>query len=84
MTSKPFDYGAAQAKAEGERIVDEATMSIEDQLTYVLGQLKDLRRYRYIYRRLAQIAGEGNLMVNNPYHGFVLVEDLEKFMGEPL
>ena len=82
MTSNPFKYGNVPVKGEGERIVDEAEMTIEDQLAYAVEQLKILRRYRFTYRRLAQIASEGNLMINNPHHGFVLVEDLEQYMGE--
>jgi hypothetical protein len=84
MTSNPFNYGAAQAKAEGERIVDEATMTIEEQLAYALGQLRELRHYRYVCRRLEQIAREGNLMINHPQQGFMLVEDLQEYMGEKL
>jgi hypothetical protein len=83
MTSNPFNYGAAQAKAEGERIVGEAAMTIEEQLTYALGQLKELRRFRFVCRRLEQIAREGNLMINHPQQGFMLVEDLQEYMGEP-
>jgi len=84
MTSKTFNYGAAPIKGEGERIVDEATMSIEEQLTYALGQLKELRHFRFVCRRLEQSAREGNLMINHPQQGFVLVEDLEQYMGEKL
>lgn len=84
MTSNPFNYGSAPIKGEGERIVDKSTMTIEEQLTYALGQLNELRHFRFVCRRLAQIAKEGNLMINNPHHGFVLVEDLEQYMGEKL
>ena len=58
-------------------------MSLEDQLVEQIGQVKVLRRYRHIYNRLAQIASEGNLMINHPDQGFVLVEDLIAYMGEP-
>jgi hypothetical protein len=58
-------------------------MSLEDQLVEQMGQVKVLRRYRHIYNRLAQIASEGNLMINHPDQGFVLVEDLIAYMGEP-
>lgn len=57
--------------------------SLEDQLVEQMGQVKVLRRYRHIYNRLAQIASEGNLMINHPDQGFVLVEDLIAYMGEP-
>ena len=84
MTSNPFNYGAAPIKGEGERIVDKSTMTIEEQLTYALGQIKELRHFRFVCRRLEQIAREGNLMINHPQQGFMLVEDLQEYMGEKL
>ena len=83
MTSKPFDYGKAPVKGEGMLVEESEEMSLEDQLVEQMGQVKVLRRYRHIYNRLAQIASEGNLMINHPDQGFVLVEDLIAYMGEP-
>lgn len=83
MTSNPYNYGKAPVKGEGMPITYEEP-SLEDQLVEQMGQVKELRRYRYIYNRLAVIAKEGNLMINHPDRGFVLVEDLEQYMMEKL
>ena len=82
MTSNAYDYGKAQVKGEGAPITYEEP-SLEDQLIEAIEEAKVLRRYRYIYDRLATIAEEGNLMINHPQQGFVLVEDLIWYMGEP-
>lgn len=82
MTSNPFDYSAAIPKREGAEVYEEP--SLEDQLVEQMGQVRVLRRYRAIYNRLAQIAKEGNLMINHPDKGFVLVDDLEQYMMEKL
>jgi len=83
MTSNAHNYGKAPVREEGMPITYEEP-SLEDQLVEQMGQVKVLRRYRYIYNRLAQIAKEGNLMINHPQQGFVLIDDLEKYMTEPL
>ena len=82
MTSNAYDYGKAVPKGEGAEVYEEP--SLEDQLVEQMGQVRVLRRYRAIYNRLAQIAKEGNLMINHPDKGFVLVEDLEQYMMEKL
>ncbi len=81
MTSKPFDFTKPPVREEGAEVYEEP--SLEDQLVEQMGQVRVLTRYRYIYKRLAQIASEGNLMINHPDQGFVLVEDLIAYMGEP-
>lgn len=83
MTSKPFDFTKPPVREEGMPITYEEP-SLEDQLVEQMGQVKVLSRYRYIYNRLAVIAKEGNLMINHPDQGFVLIDDLEKYMMEPL
>ena len=83
MTSKPFDFTKPPVREEGILAEKFEEMSLEDQLVEQMGQVKVLRRYRHIYDRLAQIASEGNLMINHPTQGFVLVEDLIAYMGEP-
>lgn len=83
MTSNAYDYSKAPVKGEGMLVEEPEEMSLEDQLVEQMAQVKALRRYRYIYSRLAQIAREGNLMINHPDKGFVLVEDLMAYMGEP-
>jgi hypothetical protein len=82
MTSNAHNYGKAPVREEGAEVYEEP--SLEDQLVEQMGQVKVLRRYRYIYNRLAVIAKEGNLMINHPDQGFVLIDDLEKYMMEPL
>ena len=82
MTSNAHNYGKAPVREEGAEVYEEP--SLEDQLVEQMGQVKVLRRYRYIYNRLAVIAKEGNLMINHPEQGFVLIDDLEKYMMEPL
>ena len=84
MTSNPFKYGNVPVKGEGMPVWERGPKTPEEEIEMLNEQVKKLYRYRFIYKRLAQIAGEGNLMVNTPYHGFVLVEDLETFMGEKL
>ena len=81
MTSNAYDYSKAPVREEGMQVEEP---SLEDQLVEQMGQVKVLRRYRYIYNRLAVIAKEGNLMINHPDQGFVLIDDLEKYMMEPL
>ena len=81
MTSNAYDYGKAPVKGEGAAVYEEP--SLEDQLVEQMAQVRVLTRYRYIYKRLAQLASEGNLMINHPDQGFVLVEDLIAYMGEP-
>jgi len=83
MTSNPHNYSKAPVREEGAPITYEEP-SLEDQLVEQMGQVKVLRRYRYIYNRLAVIANQGNLMINHPEQGFVLIDDLEKYMTEPL
>ena len=82
MTSNAYDYGKAPVKGEGVPITYEEP-SLEDQLIDAMNEARVLQRYRYIYDRLATIAKEGNLMINHPEQGFVLVEDLIWYMGEP-
>ena len=82
MTSNAHNYGKAPVREEGAEVYEEP--SLEDQLVEQMGQVKVLRRYRHIYNRLAAIAKEGNLMINHPDQGFVLIDDLEKYMTEPL
>ena len=82
MTSNPHNYGKAPVREEGAPITYEEP-SLEDQLVEQMGQVRVLQRYRYIYDRLATIAEEGNLMINHPQQGFVLVEDLIWYIGEP-
>jgi hypothetical protein len=84
MTSNPFNYGAAQAKSEGEPVWEEGPKTPEEEIEMLNQQVSQLTRYRYIYNRLALIAREGNLMFNHPQQGFILVEDLETYMTEPL
>ena len=83
MTSNAYDYSKAPVREEGMLVEESEEISLEDQLVEQMGQVKVLRRYRAIYNRLAQIASEGNLMINHPDQGFVLVEDLIAYMGEP-
>jgi hypothetical protein len=82
MTSNPHNYGKAPVREEGAPITYEEP-SLEDQLIEAMNEAKVLQRYRYIYDRLATIAEEGNLMINHPQQGFVLVEDLIWYIGEP-
>ena len=82
MTSNAHNYGKAPVREEGAEVYEEP--SLEDQLVEQMGQVRVLGRYRYIYNRLAVIAKEGNLMINHPDQGFVLIDDLEKYMMEPL
>jgi hypothetical protein len=82
MTSNPHNYGKAPVREEGAPITYEE-QSLEDQLIDAINEAKVLQRYRYIYDRLATIAEEGNLMINHPQQGFVLVEDLIWYIGEP-
>ena len=82
MTSNPHNYGKAPVREEGAPITYEEP-SLEDQLVEQMEQVRVLQRYRYIYDRLATIAEEGNLMINHPQQGFVLVEDLIWYIGEP-
>ena len=82
MTSNAHNYGKAPVREENAEVYEEP--SLEDQLVEQMGQVKVLRRYRHIYNRLAAIAKEGNLMINHPDQGFVLIDDLEKYMTEPL
>jgi len=82
MTNKPFDFTKPPVREEGAPITYEE-QSLEDQLIDAMNEAKVLQRYRYIYDRLATIAEEGNLMINHPQQGFVLVEDLIWYIGEP-
>lgn len=84
MTNNPFKYGNVPIKGEGEQIMAEREMTIEEELKDLRAEVRKLYRYRAIYRRLATVARDGNLMFNTPHHGFVLVEDLEQYMGEKL
>jgi hypothetical protein len=84
MTSNPFNYGAAQVKGEGEPVWEQGPRSPEEEIEMLNEQIKHLRRYRIIYGRIARIASQGNLMINHPDKGFVLVEDLQEYMMEPL
>lgn len=79
-----FNFGAAPVKSEGEQIMAERELTIEEELKDLRAEVRKLYRYRAIYRRLATVARDGNLMFNTPHHGFVLVEDLEQYMGEKL
>lgn len=84
MTSNPFKYGNVPVKGEGEPVWEQGPRSPEEEIEMLNRQVSHLRRYRYVYSRLATIARDGNLMINNPHHGFVLVEDLQEYMGEKL
>jgi len=82
MTSNAHNYGKAPVREEGAEVYEEP--SLEDQLVEQMGQVKVLRRYRYIYNRLAVIAKEGNLMINHPDQGFVINEDNIQTLKEVL
>ena len=84
MTSNQFNYGAAVPKAEGTAVQEEREISPEERITFLMTEIEKLRKFRYVGRRLRQIAKEGNLMINHPTQGFVLVEDLEQYMLEKL
>ena len=84
MTSNPFDYSAALPKREGMSIDMESPMTPTEKIRFLKGKIEDLNRYRAVGLRLRTIAKEGNLMINHPDRGFVLVEDLDQYMMEKL
>jgi hypothetical protein len=84
MTSNAYNYGKAPVKGEGMPVWEQGPRTPAEEIEMLNQQVSQLTRYRYIYNRLAIIAKEGNLMINRPVEGFVLVEDLETYMGEPL
>ena len=83
MTSNAYNYGKAPVKGEGMPVWEQGPRTPAEEIEMLNQQVKQLTRYRHIYNRLAQIASEGNLMINHPDQGFVLVEDLIAYMGEP-
>lgn len=84
MTSNAYDYGKAPVKGEGMPVWEQGPRTPAEEIEMLNQQVKHLYRYRAVYRRLATIAREGNLMFNHPQQGFILVEDLETYMVEPL
>lgn len=84
MTSNAYNYGKAPVKGEGMPVWEQGPRTPAEEIEMLNQQVKQLTRYRYIYNRLALIAREGNLMFNHPDQGFVLIDDLEKYMMEPL
>jgi hypothetical protein len=84
MTSNPYNYGNAPIKGEGMPVWEQGPKTPAEEIEMLNQQVKQLTRYRYVYNRLALIAKEGNLLLNHPVLGFVLVEDLEEYMMERL
>jgi hypothetical protein len=84
MTSNAYNYGKAPVKGEGMPVWEQGPRTPAEEIEMLNQQVSQLTRYRYIYNRLALIAREGNLMFNHPQQGFILVEDLETYMTEPL
>ena len=84
MTSNAYNYGKAPVKGEGMPVWEQGPRTPAEEIEMLNQQVKQLTRYRYVYNRLAQIASEGNLLLNHPLLGFVLVEDLEEYMMEKL
>lgn len=84
MENDIFDYSAALPKREGMEVQEERVMTPTERIKYLQEKIQELSRYRYVGLRLRTIAKEGNLMINHPDKGFVLVEDLEQYMMEKL
>ena len=84
MTSNAYDYGKPPVRQEGMPVWEQGPATPAEEIEMLNKQVSQLTRYRYIYNRLAVIANQGNLMVNHPEQGFVLIDDLEKYMMEPL
>lgn len=84
MTSKPFDFTKPPVKQEGMPVDREKPMTPTEKIIFLKETIHNLNRYRAVGLRLRQIAREGNLMINHPTQGFVLVEDLEQYMMERL
>lgn len=84
MTSKPFDFTKPPIKEEGMPVNVETPMTPTEKIKFLRMKIGELDRYRAVGLRLRQIAKEGNLMINHPDQGFVLVEDLEQYMMEKL
>ena len=84
MTRKPFDFTKPPVREEGMPVWEQGPRTPAEEIEMLNQQVKQLTRYRYVYNRLAQIASEGNLLLNHPLLGFVLVEDLEEYMMEKL
>lgn len=84
MTSNPFDYSAAIPKREGMSVDMEKPMTPTEKIAFLKETINSLQKYRAVGLRLRQIARQGNLMINHPTQGFVLVEDLEQYMMEKL
>ena len=84
MTRKPFDFTKPPVREEGMPVWEQGPRTPAEEIEMLNQQVSQLTRYRYIYNRLALIAREGNLMFNHPQQGFILVEDLETYMVEPL
>ena len=82
MTSKPFDF--TKPPEEGMPVWEQGPKTPAEEIEMLNQQVAHLQRFRYVGRRLRQIAKEGNLMINHPTQGFVLVEDLEQYMMEKL
>jgi hypothetical protein len=79
-----FDYGKAVPKGEGVAVGIEKPMTPTEKIAFLKETIHSLQRYRAVGLRLRTIAKEGNLMINHPDKGFVLVEDLEQYMMERL
>jgi hypothetical protein len=84
MTSNAYDYSKAPVREEGMPVWEQGPRTPAEEIAMLNQQISKLTRYRYVYNRLALIARDGNLMINRPVEGFVLVEDLENYMMEPL
>ena len=84
MTSKPFDFTKPPIREEGMPVWEQGPKTPAEEIEMLNQQVAHLQRFRYVGRRLRQIAKEGNLMINHPTQGFVLVEDLEQYMLEKL
>lgn len=84
MTSNAYDYGKAVPKGEGMEVQAERELTPQEHIMLLQRRIEELNRYRAVGLRLRQIARQGNLMINHPTQGFVLVEDLEQYMMEKL
>lgn len=84
MENDIFDYSAALPKREGMSVDMEKPMTPTEKIQFLKETINSLQKYRAVGLRLRQIARQGNLMINHPTQGFVLVEDLEQYMMEKL
>lgn len=84
MTSNAYDYGKAVPKGEGMPVWERSPSTFEEEIARLHQQVAHLQNFRWVGLRLRTIAKEGNLMINHPDLGFVLVEDLDQYMMERL